>query len=108
MKEAEIFLTENDAAGSHWGQRIIAAERRGNFTEKDKRAAGTWVTCACGKQDKRIPRRPGGRGRPADEVLSALGDGFYLLVCADRHLGAAETLLKIEARADEILDEMGS
>ena len=71
------------------------------FTDLQMQRATSWVTCACGKQDKFIPRNSG--GAPMDTELDLLGLDFYTDVkCGDPY-HAEVTLEKIERRAAEIL-----
>ncbi len=92
-----------------WERRIAEAKRRGRFTEEDRALAAKWVTCACGEQDSRIPRRPdsdsplGGPYEPKDARLRALGNEFYLAVDIDDFRTAGAVLEKIELRAFQVL-----
>jgi hypothetical protein len=88
-----------------WHQRIDDAEKRGGFTEADKQMAKSWQTCACGRQDKRIPRCYG--GDPADGELDRLGNTFNSSVRNDHFRKARKALYAIEKRAAEILVGMG-
>jgi hypothetical protein len=98
---AKQLLTEANLHATHWGKRIITAEEFHGTTPSDLSDSGEWTTCACGKQDPRIPRTKS--GAPIDEYLEELGVAFYQNVCAHRFLEAAETLIAIERRAAEIL-----
>lgn len=71
-----------------------------------------WVTCACGKQDPRIPRHEA--GAPKDALLSTLGVEFCGAIGAlrmnryrERHHEfvnkAINCLQRIERRAKEVL-----
>jgi hypothetical protein len=100
---ARELLTSAGLHESHWGRRIIAAED-GGFTGREKEDAFSWVTCACGKLDPRIPRY--GSKVPKDQTLTILGSQFYKAVDRDQPLRAAETLIDIEKRAAEILAGM--
>lgn len=84
-----------------WGRRIRRARRRGFFTFREQNEAAQWTTCACGKQDPRIPRCAA--GRPIDSALENLGQRFYVCVEASNFHGAFETLKKIEIRAAQVL-----
>lgn len=88
----------------NWYQRIDAAEKRGGFTANDRRKAGEWTTCACGRQDKGIPRFSD--GEPMDDALVVLGLDFHLHVVRDRPALARTTLAAIEKRAAEVLAEV--
>lgn len=101
---AKQLLTEANLHATHWGKRIITAEELHSTTRADINDSGAWPTCACGKQDPRIPRGLG--GAPLDENLEELGVAFYQHVCAHRFFEAAETLIAIERRAAEILAEL--
>lgn len=92
----------------YWTKAIEAAKRRKAkglepFTEVQKYRASEWVTCACGKQDKRIERE--WDGRPKDEMLVWLGSDFCVHVYDGRIASAERTLAKIERRAAELLKE---
>ena len=78
--------------------------------------AGSWVTCACGEQDKRIPLvfdAEYGQKRPQDKELHKLGVDFYgtmkrFSFCHEEHFEdlrkeAISTLHQIEARAGIVL-----
>ncbi len=84
------------------------------FTESQKDKAENWVTCACGKQDPRIPREGDDAGRknrlrvhadwePEDAKLSRLGGYFADYVYSNRPQRALECLLAIEKRAAVVL-----
>lgn len=92
-------------AKTHWGKRILAAAKRGGFTEGDGQDSMDWTTCACGKQDPRILRTSW--GHPADGRLALLGTDFAGRVCdLDDPAAAARTLVAIEKRAAEILADL--
>lgn len=61
-----------------------------------------WTTCACGKQDKRIPRASG-FSYPLDNRLYSLGLLFAMAVETEDFLRAAKTLVAIEKRAAIVL-----
>jgi hypothetical protein len=48
--------------------------------EKMERRAYSWQTCACGKQDSRIPRLNEPAGEPKDKYLRDLGWRFACVV----------------------------
>ena len=79
------------------------------FSNEHMYEANSWVTCACGKQDSRIPRNEkfGSRlgGEPKDRTLYMLGTEFWEAVeCHD--IDQAEVLLdKIEFRAAQVILE---
>jgi len=101
--EAEVtnILTEANLHQSYWGQKIIAAAKRGHFTKaNDKQAAG-WVTCACGKLDDAIPRAF--CGEPLDYQLVFLGNSFSEMISWGNIQDAALCLIRIEERAIEVL-----
>lgn len=104
MKTAREILKENRLLSSYWGRRIVKAEERGAFNLADKRASGSWTTCACGKQDPLIPR--GCFGAPNDSALGFWGVEFCGHVLNDRFPEAASALVKIERRAAEVLREL--
>ncbi len=105
---AEQRLTEHNLHNSHWGKRIIKAERVGGFTFADKLDAHNWTTCACGKQDPRIPRHTDIRVKNMliDNTLTNLGVRFYADVKEGKYLESANTLIGIEQRSIEILEEL--
>lgn len=108
-----------------WGvlERGVRRLRKGQtpFTGKHYRLAGNWVTCACGRQDARIPRV--GFGMPADRQLANLGVTFCAAISSgsvltgpfrttgvrsQRHVEKARGVLQqIELRAAQILRERG-
>jgi len=107
MSTAKQILTDAGLQDSHWGKRIIKAEERGYFYVIDTREAQKWQTCACGKQDPRIPRRDskyeGRVGAPVDAELLDLGLDFFGAVDSQLFMQSAEVLVEIEKRASEIL-----
>lgn len=113
MKTALEILTDARLHTSYWGKRIIKAEKRGRFTENDSEMVADWMTCACGKQDPRIPRLDfetcianrslGCLGAPADSELREKGVIFYNHIKEHRFVDAARTLVKIEKRASIVL-----
>ena len=105
MKEAEKTLVDAGLEETFWGTRIIEAEKRGDFSQGQTGLAGVWTTCACGKQDERMPREKQ-TGAPVDGILRALGSTFYADVWQNDFADAAKTLVKIEERAAQILDWM--
>jgi hypothetical protein len=95
-----------------WTERIEDAEIYGSFTLVDIKAAGTWVTCACGEQDTRIPRAPVNADTyeadtyeyaPLDPTLRKLGMDFYAAVGHHDTVAARRILRAIEARAAVIV-----
>ena len=104
MKIAEKILNENNLQYTYWGDRIIKAEERGYFTLTDAKKAGSWTTCACGKQDPRIPRHDD--GDPVDAYLSGYGSRFMSDVINNHFFDAASTLIAIEKRAVVLLDAL--
>ena len=91
----------------------LIAEKDWNGLKKwiywHRRDVGDFMTCACGEQDKRIPRdKLYDDGRPADELLQDLGADFYAywIVIDDSTADARATLAAIERRAAEILAEV--
>lgn len=98
---AKELLTEAGLHESVWGKRIIDAEASGKFKPSNVKSASEWPTCACGRQDKRIPRSRS--GAPHDWPLNQLGKQFYLEVRGNRFIPAAKCLIAIENRAAEIL-----
>ncbi len=99
-----------------WFRVIQAAEKRRAagltpFYETHVELAKNWQTCACGRQDKRIPRHGPGDpfkqyGSPVDSLLRHYGSDFYDRVRDQDVEGAMETMLNIERRAAEVLAEL--
>ena len=90
-------------------KKAITRENEGEvpFTEGHIQKARDWPTCACGKQDPRIPRyafkfRHGLSG-PEDVDLTAYGFEFSNHVGNQRPAEALTSLLAIEKRSAEIL-----
>jgi hypothetical protein len=84
------FLDQKEITNIEW---IFAAD-----------ISGDWVTCACGTQCDVIPRYEG--GRPKDKLLYDLGVKFAYAI-DDRNLQyAKDTLLKIELRSSELINEI--
>lgn len=93
----------------NWNLRIAAAKKRKRFTDRDVTDSASWVTCACGRQDPRIPRIEDTfsavKGRPYDGDLMNLGQQFYDRVVLHDTKGASTTLKAIEKRAKIVLKE---
>ncbi len=104
------LLMKHKLVDTHWGNRIVRAELRGKFTDKDREDARNWQTCACGKQDPRIPRTEsayGDSGRPEDYDLFKYGARFHDDgVARQDFLAAAENLIAIEGRACALIAEI--
>lgn len=98
---AEKLLQDAGLHESHWGHRIILAEEEGSFTESDLYESQRWTTCACGKQDPRIPRVGG--IEPKDDALRTLGLRFFDHVHGQDFLSAAMCVIAIERRARKVL-----
>jgi hypothetical protein len=87
-----------------WHERISAARvAEFGFRPADVKAAQTWVTCACGEQDPRIPRNKEAGYRPKDTILYDLGLDFFDAVNANHCDDADLILMQIEHRSAEIL-----
>lgn len=92
----------------NWAKRIKAARIAGEFTYNDRHLADSWVTCACGEQDSRIPMNSNLSGKePLDQELFDYGLDFYKAVSGNIPDKAAEILSKIEVRATQILADLG-
>ena len=104
MGKAEEVLAKAKLKSSYWGRKIIQAERGGGFSTRSGYLASSWVTCACGKLDDGIPRFVD--DAPGDPKLRRLGHLFYIRVCRNDCLSAAEALVKIEQRAKQVLMEV--
>ncbi len=89
-----------------WDIRIDLAEEHGKFSAKDVELARSWVTCACGEQDKLVPRyskNSAYKGAPKDSVLTFLGQDFFSHVAANKFDAARTALGKINRRAAVII-----
>ena len=74
------------------------------FIQRQMDKANDWVTCACGKQDPRIPRKSWLRSfAPEDDRLRVLGLLFAEYLDIDNPEGALKCLEKIERRSAKIL-----
>ena len=107
MKAKELLINAKLDA-TYWGKKIIAAEKRGHATDLELRMSRSWTTCACGKQDPRIPRMCSSFAAPEDMELFHLGSRFPDLLLHRCWWSAAETLIAIERRACEIISEVVS
>jgi len=97
---AKELLVERKLDKSYWGKKIIAAEKRGGFTDSNVREAENWVTCACGKA---LPKEHcTANGTPLDYEMNRLGKLFESHVRFDLFLRAAHILCGIEERAKRI------
>ena len=100
---------ETTATSLTWRERIIAAEKRGYFLEKDKKDIQMWQTCAVGEQHEMQPTvvvRLTGYTTPKDIQLYQLGNSIALAVHYDLFLIAAEILDTIEDRVLQLKREM--
>ena len=86
-----------------WGKRIIQIERTGIVPDEWLNEAWGWQTCACGRQDERIPRDK--YGAPLDYKLACDGEWFPFYLRHDI-VEAARCLIRIEERAAEVLKEV--
>lgn len=89
-----------------WTKAIKEARKCGRFSSTEKLAAGSWVTCACGKQDEEIPRHYD--GEPMDGKLSLLGMEFFGAVQDDNFNAASKLLTRINRRAAAVLRKVRS
>lgn len=89
----------------NWTQRIDDAQKRGHFRDADIDLAGEWVTCACGEQDKDIPRNI--VGCPLDDRLEELGIEFMNAVEENNFNVARSILVDIQTRAFWVLKAQG-
>lgn len=97
----------------NWHERINRTEQRGRFTEFDISLAASWVTCACGEQDTRIPRYGSttvtySEFEPTDEILSTSGKLFFSAVMNNEFERSRKVLAAIETRSSEILAELAA
>lgn len=103
MKTAKSLLVGAGLDETLWGKRIIHIEETGKMLVEWVRESFNWQTCACGRQDERIPRYED--GEPLDEQLSASGAWFPLYLQSNI-VEAARCLIRIEKRAAEVLKEV--
>ena len=96
----------------YWTRVIQNAKRRKAagrtpFTKDNVRLAEDWVTCACGKQDWRIPRfvRSYQNGSPVDSEMQRWGMDFMVSVRGQDPNKAGEALAQVERRAIELIKE---
>ena len=75
------------------------------FTLSNREKAATWITCACGRQDSRIPLRES--GAPEDDLLTTWGCQFTSAVRRQLPMMALHRLHWIELRAAELIEEEG-
>ena len=101
---AKQILTKAKLNRTYWGRKVIAAENRGGFSDSDSWLAGVWTTCACGKQDRRIPRDD--VDAPIDRKLASAGRSFDCHVSLNNTVAAARTLVAIEKRAAIVLKKV--
>lgn len=100
---AKSLLVEAGLDETLWGKRIIQIERTGELPFEWRDESESWQTCACGRQDERIPR--GWRDAPLDEQLRRDGGWFPYYLLTDI-VEAARCLIRIEKRAAEVLKEV--
>ena len=98
---AKQILTKAGLQATFWGRRIIAAEKRGKFTADDVGRSEGWVTCACGRLNKRIPRNH--FDQPIDSALYWMGLRFRLDSVTDDASRQARILVDIDRRAGQII-----
>ena len=109
--KTEVFkaLRKAHLHESYWGKKILAAENRGWFTGSNKKQARSWITCACGRLDSRIPRNQFlyhyNAGAPSDDQLRDTGRRFYHHILENNFMDAADCLIEIEARARDMMVE---
>jgi hypothetical protein len=100
MNTAKEVLVEAGLDKFHWGIIIIKAEMGDGFEDDEDSAAGSWMSCACGKLDDHVER--GEDGEPLDERLYELGLNFHDYVACNEYLGAALTLVEIHDRSIDL------
>lgn len=97
----------------YWDKVLKIAEKKARagkdpFTDQQKLNSGYWVTCACGKQSKLIPRIYGDPNNPPEDMeLETLGKQFEDDVINASSVTsvrrAKRTLNEIERRAAEVI-----
>lgn len=106
--QGETMLKIRTTPTPYWTQVIEEAPGRrlrglSAFTKEHRAKAASWVTCACGKQDSKIPRNSS--GVPYDNELDDLGSMFYAHIETNSIRSAEETLARIELRAAQVMLE---
>lgn len=88
----------------YWHDAIRIARENGSFTKEDRIKANSWVDCACGKQDPRIPRFEAPLYQaPKDTELREYGEDFGEAVSLNNFRLAEKALILIEKRSAEII-----
>jgi len=72
------------------------------FSRRHVKQAEDWTTCACGRQDWRIPRDVEDDS-PLDPELKRLGGEFYEAIKGGAPIAARQRLVEIEIRAAEVI-----
>lgn len=87
--------------------RVRVAKGKPAFTKRAKELAANWITCACGRQDSRIPLFDPNEPNygPFDDELRFYGSMFLGDVCNDNIDSAEKYLALIEIRAAEVIAE---
>jgi len=113
------ILSNANLENSFWGKKVIAAEKRGHFTDSNFQNANSWVTGACGKDETAVTYFPELLDNlpPRDRKVRKLGEEFYEAVRdgASTHYwnreyrlgfirGAASTLVEMQERLLDIDD----
>lgn len=115
MKPAKKILTKAGLHNTFWGQIIIKTEAKGpeyGYNMIQLNLGKSWLTCACGKLDERIPRHEHSdyahmTNRPKDRWLEHWGGDFYDdALNQNNHVLAAHLLVKIEKRACKIINKL--
>src|SRR5271157_1477136 len=81
-----------------WRARVDWAEKRGGFTESQRRAARDWDQCANGEAHLPAEMTHAGGGTPLDPRLRSLGRHFASAVGDNDYTQAREIITQIETR----------
>lgn len=99
----EILDAGGIPADTYWYQ-AITGEDFGSGSQKLK--ASDWVTCACGERSSRFERYTNHYGvvmsQPVDNMLTGYGLYFHAHVVDKERCQAAQTLVAIEKRVQEL------
>jgi hypothetical protein len=88
-----------------WGKRIVDAEKRAHFNEADMHEANNnWVSEADDNTHSNVTLNE--VGRPEDKVLRDAGSDVTICMYWDDYTGAAEHLIKMQERFEQLKQEM--
>jgi hypothetical protein len=90
---------------AYWPKAIKVAEKSGEFTLRDYKRASSWVTCACGEQE-RVLMLVGRDMGPWDKTLDGLGMAFFDAVNKNDPKRARYILKNIQQRSRVLLAQV--